>query len=204
MHLLYFACLHRPKVLQNHPEASRATHIIGDLNSYLTESKLRELDALTPRPNASNEERFELYETMGRVIREDPNSFREFTPCICHPRDAGAHLDTLDGTHVRAGHPITVWVAGSECTDFSRRGLQQRTAGTRMRPYKIWSSLVLKKLPDVVIHEITVDQAALAMLHRDFAEEYDIRQALRLSLSRSLCSVHRSSASHRALASSDM
>ncbi len=168
-----------PQVLERHCDASKAAHIIDDLDSFITEDMRRLLDKLTPPASADSEEKYHQYEAMGHAIRQTEGSIMNVTPCRCHKGDvdvAGAPLECMDGLDCESysGRPIKIWVAGSVCKDFSRRGNKAKTAGVFMRPYKVWTSLVLHCRPDVVIHEITIDPGARDMLEHDLGSAYDI------------------------------
>ena len=95
-----------------------------------------------------------------------------------------ACLNAACGVHPGPGCPssalerndcgLRIWVAGTTCVEFSGRGKHAKTAGASMRPFKVWTSLVRRFRPDIVVHEITPQAKAREILVTGLEDLYSI------------------------------
>ena len=175
------SCVEKKKCAQTislgHGDSSRSEHIFEDLNDLVPEGIQNELDRLMPLPHQTNTEKQSAYQQMGQVLSANEDQLFSDThaaKCIKH-NDMCPVRDIWQ--HGQAGQQLRIWVAGSSCVDFSKRGKRSKDSGTSMRPWRIFVALVRKGRPHILLHEITVCKVALTLLKQELGDLYKISSA---------------------------
>eukprot|EP00959_Pyramimonas_sp_CCMP1952_P293068 6129290-Pyramimonas_sp.AAC.2 len=149
----------------------------------------RTLDELEPDPADDVATKEQQYIRMNEALQNDlSNAFRQEVPCVNQNdgstppdrADSTMPLDAFDGVHLDktgcgGSRPLTIWIAGTTCTDHSKRGKLAKKAGASMRPWHIWCGLVKHKKPLIVVQEITPSPDTRRMLHRELHDLYAIQ-----------------------------
>ena len=159
---------------------SRPSHVISDLDDCLTPEKRVALDRLAPAPDDDDDVRHNAFRAMFQELCVDgmAHTFVDHVQCKCCPDNCNMiPFEANDGPNIRSGRPIRLWIAGSSCTDYSKRGHQSRAGGKTMRPFYTWAALVRRHCPHVVLHEITPDTNSRAILKETFSDMYDLNAA---------------------------
>ncbi len=163
-------------ILLGHADDSLSEHVYRDLNELVPEGVQNEMDRLMPLPSQTNTEKQAAYQEMGRTLaanEADVWTDDHKAMCIKHNEDClvSSIWRSDDSDQLR------VWVAGSSCYDFSKRGKRGKDSGSSMRPWKIFIALVRVGRPHILLHEITPCKVAVALLREELGDLYAITSA---------------------------